>query len=58
MLSSVMDAFDDRKYSISVFLDFNCVPHSILLRKVKVYKVSDSSIQLLNSYLERGKGVP
>lgn len=56
LVSGVLDAFNEKQYDSVLFCDlskaFDCVDHGILLSKLKYYKFSTNSIQLIKSYLE------
>lgn len=55
LMADIMDAYDGRCYNTVLFCDlskaFDCVDHGILLRKLKAYKFSNESVNLLKSYL-------
>lgn len=52
-------ALDQNKYVASILMDlskpFDCLPHNLLLLKIKSYGVSDSALKLIDSYLKNRK---
>jgi hypothetical protein len=48
-------ALDDNKFVAAILMDlskaFDCLPHNLLLLKLKTYGLSDSALDLLFSYL-------
>lgn len=56
LVSNIMESFEAREYHAATFYDlskaFDCVTHSILLRKLQYYNFHTNSIELLKSYLE------
>lgn len=55
LVSYILKAFDDNSYVSSTFCDlskaFDCVTHSILLEKLKLYNFHPDSLSLIRSYL-------
>lgn len=55
LVSDIVTAFESRCYNTVLFCDlskaFDCVDHSILLRKLRAYGFVDGSIGLLETYL-------
>lgn len=54
-VSVILSAFEDKNYACAVFYDltkaFDCVPHDLLLKKLKLYNFEDASVALIKSYL-------
>jgi hypothetical protein len=52
-------ALDKNQYVASVLMDlskaFDCLPHDLLLYKLKTYGLSEQAVQLLASYLQDRK---
>ena len=52
-------ALDDNKFVAAILMDiskaFDCLPHNLLLLKLKTYGLSDSTLNLLFSYLHQRK---
>ena len=52
-------ALDENKYVAAILMDlskaFDCLPHDLLLLKLKAYGVSENAIKLLKSYLTNRK---
>jgi hypothetical protein len=52
-------ALDDNKFVAAILMDlskaFDCLPHNLLLLKLKTYGLSDSALDLLFSYLHQRK---
>ena len=50
------NCFENREFGIASFLDlskaFDCVPHGILLNKIRKYNISDNSCNLMASFLD------
>ena len=50
---------DKNKYVAAILMDlskaFDCLPHNLLLLKIKSYGVSDSALSLFESYLSNRK---
>ena len=50
---------DENKYVAAILMDlskaFDCLPHDLLLLKLKAYGVSENAIKLLKSYLTNRK---
>lgn len=57
--NDVLKAFDNRSYTISLFLDmskaFDTVDHQILLEKLKHYGIRDTAYHWFKSYLDNRK---
>jgi hypothetical protein len=55
-ISSVLPAFENKTFSLAVFLDFkkafNCMDKDILLQKLEIYGVRGIVLDLMRSYLE------
>ena len=53
--STITKAIDSNKFALGVFMDiqkaFDCVPHDRLLRKLKFYGFSETSIGLVSTFL-------
>ena len=51
----VIEGFEQREYVNGLFCDltkaFDCVPHNILIEKLKYYNFNTNSIQLMQNYL-------
>jgi hypothetical protein len=47
---------DDNKFIAAILMDlskaFDCLPHDLLMLKLKAYGLSENSLKPLNSYLE------
>lgn len=60
-VENALDAFEGREYVLSVFLDlskaFDCVSHTILLRKLYFYNFLPSACRMIVSYLSDRKQV-
>lgn len=56
LVNSIIEAFHNKQFNTVLFCDlskaFDCVSHNILLEKLRRYKLSQSSIRLIASYLE------
>ena len=52
-------ALDDKKYVAAILMDlskaFDCLPHDLLLLKLKYYGLSDKALKLMESYLTNRK---
>ena len=52
-------ALDDNKYVAAILMDlskaFDCLPHELLLLKLKYYGLSENALKLLKSYLTNRK---
>ena len=52
-------ALDENKYVAAILMDlpkaFDCLPHDLLLLKLKAYGVSENAVKLLNNYLTNRK---
>ena len=52
-------ALDENKYVAAILVDlskaFDCLPHNLLLLKLKAYGVSENAVYLLESYLTNRK---
>ncbi|CAM1330052.1 Uncharacterised protein r2_g3912 [Pycnogonum litorale] len=52
-------ALDDNKYIAAILMDlskaFDCLPHDLLLQKLKTYGVTDTAVKLLQNYLSGRK---
>ena len=52
-------SLDDNNYVAAILMDlskaFDCLPHDLLLLKIKSYGVSDKAVRLLDSYLKNRK---
>ena len=52
-------ALDDKKYIAAILMDlskaFDCLPHDLLLLKLKYYGLSDSALKLMERYLTNRK---
>ena len=52
-------ALDENKYIAAILMDlskaFDCLPHDLLLQKLKTYGVTDSALNLLQNYLSGRK---
>ena len=52
-------ALDENKYVAAILMDlskaFDCLPHNLLLLKLKAYGVSENAVNLLESYLTNRK---
>lgn len=52
-------ALDDNKFVAAILMDlskaFDCLPHNLLLLKLKTYGLSDNAVELLCSYLSQRK---
>jgi len=52
-------ALDENKYVAAILMDlskaFDCLPHDLLLGKLKYYGLSDSALSLIGSYLSDRK---
>ena len=62
LLKAVEDwkkALDEDKYAAAILMDlskaFDCLPHDLLLQKLDAYGLSNSAVDLLQSYLEKRK---
>ena len=55
LVTEIMDSSESLEHNAVLFCDlskaFDCVSHSLLLKKLKFYKFSATSIQLIHSYL-------
>ena len=51
----IIKLFDQKKVAITTFMDlskaFDCVDHNILLSKLKRYRIHETELQWINSYL-------
>ena len=56
LTDKIFDAIDEKKMSSLMTIDqsaaFDCVPHQLLLQKLKIYNLSDSALHWISSYLE------
>ena len=61
MVDLWLSAAEDQELSATLLLDlsaaFDLVDHSILLRKLKLYNLSEKSVDLIKSYLSGRKQV-
>jgi hypothetical protein len=52
-------AVDKNEYLAAILMDlskgFDCLPHDLLLMKLKAYGLSQSALEMLNSYLANRK---
>ena len=52
-------ALDDNKYVAAILMDlskvFDCLPHDLLLLKLKYYGLSENALKLMKSYLTNRK---
>ena len=52
-------ALDDKTYVAAILMDlskaFDCLPHDLLLLKLKYYDLSDNALKLMESYLTNRK---
>jgi hypothetical protein len=48
-------ALDENEYLAAILMDFDCLPHDLLLMKVKAHGLSESALEMLNSYLANRK---
>ena len=52
-------ALDDNKYVAAILMDlskaFGCLPHGLLLLKLKYYGLSENALKLMKNYLTNGK---
>ena len=52
-------ALDDNKYIAAILMDlskaFDCIPHDLLLLKLKMYGLTDNAVDLIKSYLSNRK---
>ena len=59
MLEDWRKALDENKYVGAVLMDlskaFDCLPHSLLLAKLRAYGLCDNATELLASYLHNRK---
>ena len=49
---------DKNEYHATILMDskaFDCLPHDLLLMKLKAYDFSQSALEMLNSYLTNRK---
>jgi len=55
LLETVNDCFASRMYCVGDFIDltkaFDCVPHNLLINKLRLYNFCPSALDLVNSYL-------
>lgn len=61
LVNFVVKGLDDGQYVACIFIDlkkaFDCIPHEILLGKLKYYGLSESSVELVTSYLSNRKQI-
>ena len=59
ILEDWKQVLDDKKYVAAILMDlskaFDCLPHDLLLLKLKYYGLSDSALKLIESYLTNRK---
>ena len=59
MVGQILESFENNKYTLGVFIDlskaFDTVDHSILLKKLELYGVTDRNHSLFKNYLSRRK---
>ena len=55
LLEDWRKALDDQKYAASMLMDlskaFDCLPHGLLIEKLRAYGLAPEAIDLLSSYL-------
>ena len=55
IIEDLKQAFDDKKYVAALLMDlskaFDCLPHDLLLLKLKYYGLSVNALKLMESYL-------
>ena len=55
LVDQIYEAFEKNEYTLGVFIDlckaFNTVDHSILLRKLELYSITDTNYAWIKSYL-------
>ena len=56
LVNSILECFEKKEYGIASFLDlskaFDCVSHSLLLRKLYVYNIHPRSCRLVSAFLK------
>ena len=56
LLENWRKALEDPKYVGAILMDlskaFDCLPHGLLIAKLKAYRLSEAAVKLLDSYLE------
>ena len=59
LISQVLDAFNEKKYTLGIFIDlskeFDTAGHNILLKKLNMYGIKGKNLIWFHSYLTNRK---
>lgn len=61
LINFVIEGLDEGEFVACIFVDlrkaFDCIPHDILIEKLKYYGINNSAVNLLKSYLSNRKQI-